>query len=63
MLLPNYIVKSLKFDCLDESGVDWLGSDEPLWVLAANAAGKAARDPLHGIRRRRLRGHRQVQDG
>jgi hypothetical protein len=40
--VPNYIVKILKFDCLDESGVDWLGSDEPLWVFTANAAGKAS---------------------
>jgi hypothetical protein len=33
--MASYIVKLIKFDCGDESGVDRLGSDEVLWVFSA----------------------------
>jgi hypothetical protein len=34
--VESYVVRALKFDCIDESGIDWLGSDEPYWVFTAN---------------------------
>jgi len=34
--MERYVVRALKFDCSDESGIDWLGSDEPYWVFTAN---------------------------
>ncbi len=30
---PKYTVKAVSFHANDESGVDWLGSDEPYWVF------------------------------
>jgi hypothetical protein len=30
---PRYTVKAVSFHANDESGVDWLGSDEPYWVF------------------------------
>jgi hypothetical protein len=32
---PRYVVRIVKFDCVDESGVDFIGSDEPYWVFTA----------------------------
>jgi hypothetical protein len=32
---PRYAVRIVKFDCVDESGVDFIGSDEPYWVFTA----------------------------
>jgi hypothetical protein len=40
--MPNYTVKVLKFKAVDESGIDWTGSDEPLWVFTANAGGRVS---------------------
>lgn len=40
--MPNYTVKALKFKAVDESGIDWTGSDEPLWVFTANAGGQVS---------------------
>jgi hypothetical protein len=40
--MPHYIVKILKFDCVDESGIDWTGSDEPCWMFTANSGGTIA---------------------
>jgi len=33
--MPNYIVRILRFKCVDESGMDFLGSDEPCWMFTA----------------------------
>lgn len=30
----RYIVRAVKFTCLDESGADFFGSDEPYWVFS-----------------------------
>jgi hypothetical protein len=38
--MARYIVTATKFDCVDESGLDLVGSDEPYWVFTANSAGK-----------------------
>jgi hypothetical protein len=35
MSTARYTVKALKFDCLDESGIDWTGSDEPCWTFTS----------------------------
>lgn len=35
---PRYIVRAAKFVCVDESGVDIFGSDEPYWVFTARGA-------------------------
>jgi hypothetical protein len=40
--MPNYTVKVLKFKAVDESGIDWTGSDEPLWVFTAKAGGRVS---------------------
>jgi hypothetical protein len=31
--LPRYTIKALSFRAVDETGVDWLGSDEPFWTF------------------------------
>lgn len=36
---PKYTVRALKFHCVDESGADWSGSDEPVWIFTANSGG------------------------
>ena len=33
--MPNYVVRAIRFKCVDESGIDWTGSDEPYWVFSA----------------------------
>lgn len=33
---PKYVVRAVKFHCGDESGFDWAGSDEPVWIFTAN---------------------------
>ncbi len=33
--MPSYIVTAIKFKCIDESGFDFFGSDEPYWVFTA----------------------------
>ncbi len=38
--MGTYTVQVNKFTAVDESGIDWLGSDEPMWVFTANAGGK-----------------------
>lgn len=43
MANERYIVKVDKFRCADESGVDWLGSDEPYWVFTAKTDSGRAR--------------------
>ena len=35
---PRYIVRAVKFVCVDESGFDFAGSDEPYWVFTARGA-------------------------
>jgi hypothetical protein len=32
---PTYVVRIIKFKCVDESGIDFLGSDEPYWIFTA----------------------------
>jgi hypothetical protein len=32
--LPRYQVKAVSFHANDESGADWLGSDEPYWIFS-----------------------------
>lgn len=39
MAEPQYTVRAVKFHCVDESGPDWSGSDEPVWIFTANAGG------------------------
>ena len=39
---PKYTVKAVSFHANDESGVDWLGSDEPYWVF--NGVGLSGTD-------------------
>lgn len=34
---PTYLVRAIKFKCVDESGPDWSGSDEPYWVFTARS--------------------------
>jgi len=37
----KYVVRAIKFKCLDESGVDWTGSDDTYWVFSArDSAGR-----------------------
>jgi hypothetical protein len=36
---PLYVVRATKFVAVDETGPDWLGSDEPYWVFSARVAG------------------------
>lgn len=36
---PRYVVRATKFYCGDESGIDWIGSDEPVWIFTANDEG------------------------
>ena len=33
--MSNYTVRIIKFRCVDESGIDFLGSDEPCWIFTA----------------------------
>lgn len=33
---PQYVVRAMRFHCGDESGIDWTGSDEPVWIFTAN---------------------------
>jgi hypothetical protein len=33
--MANYTVRIIKFTCVDESGIDLLGSDEPCWMFTA----------------------------
>jgi hypothetical protein len=35
---PLYLVRAIKFVCVDESGPDWFGSDEPYWVFSARVS-------------------------
>jgi len=35
----RYVVRAVSFKCIDESGVDFTGSDEPVWIFTANAGG------------------------
>jgi hypothetical protein len=32
---PKYQVKAVSFHANDETGIDWLGSDEPFWIFSA----------------------------
>jgi hypothetical protein len=40
--MARYTFKIVKFDCVDESGFDFIGSDEIFWVFTANAGGKVS---------------------
>lgn len=33
--MSNFVVRIIKFKCVDESGIDRTGSDEPFWVFTA----------------------------
>jgi hypothetical protein len=33
--MPNCTVRAMSFKCVDESGIDWTGSDEPFWVFSS----------------------------
>jgi hypothetical protein len=39
MAQPRYLVRAVKFRADDESGIDWLGSDEPYWIFTAKSDG------------------------
>ena len=34
--MPTYNLEAIKFRCIDESGVDWTGSDEPYFVFTTS---------------------------
>lgn len=34
--MPTYRLDAIKFRCIDESGVDWTGSDEPYFVFTTS---------------------------
>jgi hypothetical protein len=36
---PTYTIKATSFRCNDETGTDWLGSDEPFWIFGSLALG------------------------
>jgi hypothetical protein len=38
MCAARYVVRIVKFTCVDESGYDWSGSDEPYWVFTATSS-------------------------
>ncbi|WP_221392036.1 hypothetical protein [Dyadobacter sp. NIV53] len=33
--MSDYVLRIIKFTCVDESGIDFLGSDEPFWIFTA----------------------------
>lgn len=39
MASPRYLVRAVKFRAVDESGIDWLGSDEPYWIFTGKSDG------------------------
>jgi hypothetical protein len=42
--MATYTVRAMRFKCVDESGIDFLGSDEPYWVFSAvNAQGTSVK--------------------
>ena len=55
--LPNFKIEAVNFKCLDETGYDWLGSDEAFEVDGLDAV---VRD-LAG--QARVRGHRHLRRG
>jgi hypothetical protein len=38
---PTYTIKATQFRCNDETGTDFLGSDEPFWIFGSLGAGTA----------------------
>ncbi len=36
-----FSIKATSFHCTDETGIDWLGSDEPYWIFGSIGAGVA----------------------
>ncbi len=45
---PKYKVKAISFHVSDESGIDWLGSDEPYWIFSSvGTAGTAHTTASH----------------
>jgi len=57
MAEPRYVVRALKFHCGDESGLDWSGSDEPVWIFTAND------EPTPDVRTRRSKEFSNVDSG
>lgn len=43
-MAEQYIVKAVKFKCVDESGIDWTGSDEPYWIFTNTTDGSDSGD-------------------
>jgi hypothetical protein len=39
---PSYTIKATSFRCVDETGPDWWGSDEPYWIFGSTAGGTAS---------------------
>lgn len=52
----KYVVRAVRFKCVDESGSDFLGSDEPFWVFSA-------RDPSGRIHTTRSKEFKDVDSG
>ncbi len=42
-----YAIRAIDFHCTDETGVDWLGSDEPYWIFGSVGAGVAVTTRSH----------------
>ena len=53
---PRYVVRVIKFKCVDESGFDFAGADEPFWVFTA-------RDPNGKIHTTRSKVFSDVDSG
>jgi len=43
----RYSIKAVKFHCTDETGADWLGSDEPYWIFGSLGGGVAVTTRSH----------------
>jgi hypothetical protein len=39
---PTYTIKATSFRCVDETGPDWWGADEPYWIFGSTAGGTAS---------------------
>jgi len=57
MAEPRYVVRATKFHCGDESGIDWSGSDEPVWIFTAND------ESTDGVKTRRSEEFSNVDSG
>ena len=43
----RYSIKATRFHCTNETGIDWLGSDEPYWIFGSLGGGAAVTTRSH----------------